>query len=209
MPSSPTTTTTQDDLRARSIPHMTLSSGDASSMTGPPPPMPHYLTSEGRAIRRFAVEGNAICTSTHVSRVTSPFPHPSFQIHLSNKLPYLVTGGAGTLALVNARALLEHGLSGLALFDLDHAKSTDEIEALKADFPSSKILSIKVDVTNAEQLESAVKLTVLELGSVDILCCFAGVVGCTHAIDMSPLEWKSRLDINTTGSFLSAQAAAR
>lgn len=66
-----------------------------------------------------------------------------------------------------------------------------------------------MDVTNAEQLESAVKLTVSELGGVDILCCFAGVVGCTHAIDMSASEWKSRLEINTTGSFLSAQAAAR
>ncbi|KAL9065349.1 MAG: hypothetical protein Q9161_008295 [Pseudevernia consocians] len=178
MPSS--ATTTQDELRTRSIPHMTLSTGDASSMTGPPPPMPHYLTAEGRAVKRFAVEGNAI-----------------------------FTGGAGTLALVNARALLEHGLSGLALFDLDHAKSTQEIEALKADFPHAKVLSIKVDITNAEQLESAVKLTVSHLRSVEILCCFAGVVGCTHAIDMSPTEWKSRLEINTTGSFLSAQAAAR
>lgn len=110
---------------------------------------------------------------------------------------------------MNARALLEHGLSGLALFDLDHSKSTQEIEALKADFPNAIVVSIKVDVTKAEQLESAVKLTVSELGSVDILCCFAGIVGCTHAIDMSPSEWKSRLEINTTGSFLSAQAAAR
>lgn len=110
---------------------------------------------------------------------------------------------------MNARALLEHGLSGLALFDLDHSKSAQEIQALKADFPNARVLSIKVDATNAEQLESAVKLTVSELGSVDILCCFAGVVGCTHAIDMAPSEWKSRLEINTTGSFLSAQAAAR
>ena len=72
MPSS--ATTTQEELRTRSIPHMTLSTGDASSMTGPPPPMPHYLTAEGRAIKRFAVEGNAICTSTHVSRVPHLFP---------------------------------------------------------------------------------------------------------------------------------------
>lgn len=178
-------------------------------MTGPPPPMNHYLTSEGRAFKRFAVEGNAICTSTHVSTVLSPpfpFVRPS---HPADEGLYIVTGGAGNLALVNARALLEHGLSGLALFDLDHSKSTQEIEALKIDFPNAKVLSVKVDVTNAEQLESAVKLAVSELGSVDILCCFAGVVGCTHAIDMSPSEWKSRLEINTTGSFLSAQAAAR
>lgn len=59
----PVSTSDRQALTARSIPHMTLSSGDASSMTGPPPPMPHYLNAEGRAIRRFAVEGVAIRTS--------------------------------------------------------------------------------------------------------------------------------------------------
>ena len=48
-------------LTTRVIPHMTFSDGSASSMTGPPPPMPHYLNAEGRAIKRFAVEGNAVC----------------------------------------------------------------------------------------------------------------------------------------------------
>jgi NAD(P)-dependent dehydrogenase (short-subunit alcohol dehydrogenase family) len=47
------------------------------------------------------------------------------------------------------------------------------------------------------------------LGSVDHLLCFAGVVGCQHAIDMTAAEWRSTLDINTTGSFLCAQACAK
>jgi sorbose reductase len=34
-------------------------------------------------------------------------------------------------------------------------------------------------------------------------------VGCTHAIDMSAAEWRKTLDINTTGSFLVAQAVAK
>ena len=120
-----------------------------------------------------------------------------------------MTGGAGTLAIVNARALLEHGLSGLALFDLDPSHSTREIDVLKDDFPTSTILPVKVDITNADQLQSAVDMTVKELGSVNILCCFAGVVGCTHAAELSPAEWRRTLDINTTGGFLSAQAVAR
>lgn len=120
-----------------------------------------------------------------------------------------MTGGAGTLALVNARALLEHGLAGLALLDLDPSHAQDDIDSLKTDFPNAKILALKVDVTNADQLQSTVELVAEELGSVDIMCCFAGVVGCTHAVDMKPEEWKRTLDINTTGTFLSAQAAAR
>ena len=53
----------RDALTSRTLPQMTFSTGDAASMTGPPPPMPHYLNAEGRALKRFAVEGNAICTS--------------------------------------------------------------------------------------------------------------------------------------------------
>jgi sorbose reductase len=47
------------------------------------------------------------------------------------------------------------------------------------------------------------------IGSVDHLLCFAGVVGCQHAIDMTAAEWRRTLDINTTGSFLCAQACAK
>jgi sorbose reductase len=64
-------------------------------------------------------------------------------------------------------------------------------------------------VRDEAQIASALADTVKLLGSVDILCCFAGVVGCTHAIDMSAEEWRRTNDINLTGSFLSAQAFAR
>ena len=121
----------------------------------------------------------------------------------------IVTGGAGTLALVNARALLEHGLSGLALFDLDLSHACTQISELRKDFPNAQILEVQVDVSDVAAVEQAVDLAVKELGSVDILCCFAGVVGCTHAIDMTPKEWRRMLDINTTGAFLCAQAVAK
>lgn len=67
----PQSTNERDALTSRALPHMTLSTGDPSSMTGPPTPMPHYLSAEGRAVKRFAVEGNAIRMSTN-SRVQLP-----------------------------------------------------------------------------------------------------------------------------------------
>ncbi|KAL8982681.1 MAG: hypothetical protein Q9205_002886 [Flavoplaca limonia] len=178
MPAS--TATERDVLTSRAIPHMTLSTGNASSMTGPPPPMPHYLSAEGRAVKRFAVEGNAI-----------------------------ITGGAGTLALANARALLEHGLSGLALFDLNPAHSSSQIDDLRKDFPNAKIVTQQVNVTDEEQVQQAVAVALQELGSIDVLCCFAGVVGCSHAIDIPSKEWRRTFEINTTGSFNCAQAVAK
>ena len=98
---------------------------------------------------------------------------------------------------------------GLALFDLDPSHASAEITTLKSDFPDAKIITVEVDVTNAIQLSSAVDLVTQDVGSVNILCCFAGVVGCTDAIDMTPEQWSRTLDINTTGTFLSAQACAR
>ncbi|KAL9042756.1 MAG: hypothetical protein Q9214_003692, partial [Letrouitia sp. 1 TL-2023] len=176
----PELTNDRDALTSRSIPHMTLSTGDESSMTGPPLPMPHYLSSEGRAVMRFSITGNAV-----------------------------ITGGAGTLALVNARALLEHGLHGLALLDLDPLNASFNIKRLREDFPNAVIIEKKANVTDESQVQKAISESAHELGSIDILCCFAGVVGCTHAIDMTLEEWKRTLDINTTGSFLCAQAAAK
>ena len=52
----------RDSLTSRTIPFMKLSDGSDSSLTAPPPPLPHYLNAEGRAIARFAVEGNVVST---------------------------------------------------------------------------------------------------------------------------------------------------
>jgi len=70
-------------------------------------------------------------------------------------------------------------------------------------------LTESVNVTDAAQVQMAVDRAAQELGSVDILICFAGVVGCQHAVEMTPGEWKRTLDVNTTGAFFCAQAVAR
>lgn len=131
----------------------------------------------------------------------------SGQIHML--INHAVTGGAGTLALAAARALLEHGLTNLTLFDLRSTFDTSDeaIEALHADFPTAKIFCTAVDVTDAEAVTNAFAATAIR-HSIDILLCFAGVVGCINAIEMTPDQWRRTLDINTTGSFLCAQAAA-
>lgn len=120
-----------------------------------------------------------------------------------------MTGGAGTLALTNARALLEHGLTGLVLWDLNPAHSAEQIRSLQQDFPDANITTDRVNVTDAAQVQEAAAKAVRDLGSIDILCCFAGVVGCHNAIDMSPEEWRRTFDVNTTGAFICAQAVAK
>nr|POE75453.1 nadp-dependent mannitol dehydrogenase [Quercus suber] len=172
----------RDSLTSRTLPFMTLSDGSEASLTGPPLPLPHYLTHEGRAVARFAVEGNVI-----------------------------VTGGAGTLGLSAARALLEHGATGLVIWDLESTlrSSLAAITTLAQDFSQARVFSIAVDVTDASSVSEAVAASVQHLGSVEHLFCFAGIVGCVHAMEMTEAQWRKTLDVNATGSFICAQAVAK
>ncbi|KAK5113258.1 hypothetical protein LTR62_003594 [Meristemomyces frigidus] len=172
----------RDALTSREIPFMKLSDGSSSSLTAPPPPLPHYLKPEGRAMARFAVEGNVV-----------------------------ITGGAGTLGLSAARALLEHGATGCSLWDLESTLRSSQAEtaSLAKDFPKSRVFGVAVDVTDAEAVADGIYSVVQTLGSIEHLFCFAGIVGVVSAMEMTESQWRKTLDVNSTGSFLCAQAAGK
>lgn len=124
-------------------------------------------------------------SSSYTSFHSSPYIQAE-NVMINPRFFFLVTGGGGTLALVNAHALLDHCLSGLALFDLDIASTADQIACLSHDFPQARILSLCGDVTDLAQIEREVAQSTGQFGPVSILCCFAGMVECTHGLDMAP-----------------------
>lgn len=115
------------------------------------------------------------------------------------------------LALTSARALLEHGLSGLALLDLpaSHDKAKSAIDSLRKDFPASTILAECVDVTDSKAMEDTVQKARDSLGELTILCCFAGMVYCAPAEDTPVEDFRRVLDVNTTGAWIAAQTVGR
>ncbi|KAJ5720982.1 oxidoreductase [Penicillium malachiteum] len=171
--------TEREALTSRIVPSMVFSDGSPSSMT-PAPNVPIESDPATGAQKRFAVRGNAV-----------------------------VTGGAGTLGLRSCDALLEHGLEGLMIFDVNPANSEKEITQMRTKFPNARILTRTVDVTDEEAVQVAMEDTAQTLGSIDTLVCFVGVVGCVESLEMPISQWRRILDINTTGSFVCAQAAAR
>ena len=122
-----------------------------------------------------------------------------------------MTGGAGVLGLTAIRALLEHGATGIAIFDVPASISTSQsqVDALAEEFPNAKVITKVVDVRDDATVERAVEETAKELGSVDNLLCFAGVVGAEQALNIELNDWKRVLDVNTTGSWVCARAVAK
>lgn len=123
----------------------------------------------------------------------------------------IITGSHGAIAMAVARALLQHGLSGLALFDINLILSRDKILALKAEFPRARIQCFEVDVGDELEIRRAVNATAATFGSIDAL-----VYGVLHwdfgrgqRISIPASQWRHILDINTTGTFLCTQAVAK
>lgn len=173
-------TTERSQLTSRTdIPKIHLGDGTPGSLTGPPPPLSQG-SAAARVLERFGVRGNAI-----------------------------VTGGTGDLGFTACNALLEHGASGVCMFDLDEVLGAEKVHALSQKFPEAKVRFMKVNVTDATRVDEAVHETAQAFGSVDVLVCFAGVVSALHAIDMTAEQFRIVMDINLTGSFLCAQAAAK
>ncbi|KAM0249662.1 hypothetical protein ACHAQJ_008959 [Trichoderma viride] len=121
----------------------------------------------------------------------------------------IVTGGTGAIGMIVSRAMLQHGLSGLMMFDVNVDASQDALQALRDEFPKAKIEAREVDVTDEDAVVASVIETVRVLGSVDILICLAGIVASTHALEMPISQWRRVLDVNTTGAFICAQSVAR
>ncbi|KAF4497564.1 gluconate 5-dehydrogenase [Fusarium agapanthi] len=170
----------RSELKFRAPPSMQLSDGSIKSKTSPPDHVQSTVTSLDRARARFAATGNAI-----------------------------VTGGAGDIGSVACRALLEHGLQGLAIFDLHPDSGQSTVTSLQNDFPGAKITFTKVDVTDPESVEAAVTNAEQTIGPINICLCFAGIAFAAHALEITPQQFKTMFDFNTTGSFLVAQAVAK
>ncbi|KAI0399844.1 oxidoreductase-like protein [Xylaria palmicola] len=173
-------TAERSELTARVLPQMTLGTGAPGSLTAPPTPLSPSLSPAERAHERFRLSGNAI-----------------------------VTGGTGDLGSTMSRALLEHGLQGLTIFDINAAEAERKMGVLRAEFPAAKIGFAQVDITDEAAVDAAVERTVADVGPVTTLLNIAGMVCCAHALDFTSKDWNRVMNVNTIGGFLVARAVAR
>ncbi len=114
----------------------------------------------------------------------------------------LVTGAGSGIGAATCRVLAERG-DRIACVDIDAAAAERTAEELE------DAIAVGADVTDAVDLERVVATTVEQLGGLHNVVTCAGIEIGGHALDVEPDTFRRILDVNLTGSFLTAQAAAR
>ena len=127
----------------------------------------------------------------------------------------LVTGGAGLLGSGFSRTLAQAG-AAVTVADLDLGRAQEVTDTIIKD--GGKALAVEIDVTHAGSTRAAMAAARDEFGSLDVLVCSAALdpkfdphLGQKNEDNFEdyPLSaWQQALDVNLTGAFLSAQAAA-
>ena len=150
----------------------------------------------------------------------------SIEIDLSGRVAF-VTGGSRGLGRADALTLARAGADVVIadlLVESELTEATDEYGPLAmvartqglvgtesaADeirAMGRRAIAVKCDVTDRDQVKSAVAGAVEELGSVDILINNAGTLDHVGQFpDQSPSLWERDLRVNLTGAFNCAQA---
>ena len=112
----------------------------------------------------------------------------------------VVTGGAGSLGLAAARALLEDGAQ-VALVDLDALR----LDTLSRFIRGERIV-VAADVTDPMAVRSAHERIRVELGPVDILVNAAGTSAGAALAGTDEGAWRRVLGVCVDGSFLWSRA---
>jgi NAD(P)-dependent dehydrogenase (short-subunit alcohol dehydrogenase family) len=111
----------------------------------------------------------------------------------------VVTGGAGDIGLATARALVAQGWH-VGLIDLDPAAVRSAAAGLGA------ATALPCDVTDAHALAAAFDALP---GPPDLAVCNAGIGRFGPLAEMDAADFRAVVEVNLTGAFLTAQAAAR
>jgi glucose 1-dehydrogenase len=119
----------------------------------------------------------------------------------------LVTGGATGIGAACARGL---GAAGAAVA-VNYRSQEDAARAVVAEITAAggEAIAVRADVSEEQAIERMFEQVVRELGGLDILVNNAGLQRDAPVERLSLADWQAVIDVNLTGQFLCARAAAR
>jgi NAD(P)-dependent dehydrogenase (short-subunit alcohol dehydrogenase family) len=117
----------------------------------------------------------------------------------------LVTGGASGIGLATAERLLASGWK-VAIVDRDAAGLEAQRRAYEGD---ANVVVLSLDVTDETAAANVVGQVVQTLGGLDGVVNSAGIAADVPALDTPVDLFRRIMDVNVTGTFIVARAAAR
>ncbi len=115
----------------------------------------------------------------------------------------LVSGGGSGIGRSTCELFAERGGAVMAV-DINEAAARATAETIRK--KGQRAAACRGDVTDWEQVQSAVERTRRELGRLDILINCAGILRIRSIEETSQAEWEEILKINLTGAFLLTKA---
>ncbi|MFH0806132.1 MAG: SDR family NAD(P)-dependent oxidoreductase [Candidatus Brennerbacteria bacterium] len=118
----------------------------------------------------------------------------------------LVTGARRGMGKADAIALAAQGAK-VVITDIDLVECqavADEIIA-----KGGEALALKMDVSNAGDVNAGFDAAIAKFGRLDILINNAGIFAPKSAMEMTEADWDRTININLKGQFLCAQRAAK
>ena len=117
----------------------------------------------------------------------------------------IITGGGRGLGLQIAQAYAEAGIANLVLCSRSVETCQQVADELGQQF-DVKVLALKCDITNPEDVQNVVAKTVETFGTIDILVNNSGASWGERVEKMPKAAWDKVININVTGTFLMSQA---
>jgi len=120
----------------------------------------------------------------------------------------VVTGAGSGLGRSIAIGLSRVG-AAVALLDIDTKAAEQTRSLIENESPQAQTMILACDVTNETNVDKAFNSLLENWGGLDIMVNVAGVAPAFSLIDLPVDKWRFALEINLTGYFLCARAAAR
>jgi 3-oxoacyl-[acyl-carrier protein] reductase len=119
---------------------------------------------------------------------------------MTEKKVLLITGAGRGMGVDIAKAALAAGYAVIAT-----GRRPEAVE--QAVGAAEELLTVRLDVTDPDSAQAAVRAAVDRFGRVDVLINNAGLGGTRSIVDMTDEEWSRVLDVTLNGTFRATRAA--
>lgn len=117
----------------------------------------------------------------------------------------LVTGSGGGIGKAIAKKFAEEGAC-VIINDINEERISETVAEFEKLFTKDNVASVKLDVTDQQTIEEAVKAAAIEFGGVDIVVNNAGISISKPIAEHTTEDWDKLYDILVKGQFLVSQS---